>query len=276
VVVIMWQSIRIATSRSMTMGRLLGDERPGGLGDLLTDQRFLGGLSCVRELDQRFREALQQSALAHGQLDRAIKKVHRERLQVVNLVRRLNTDSKLGQPQWAGVRGWIEYKAQRASLELEAAMQERGAHATAASAADERATTLSGTVAALLETASYRNLVYHWRRTGLVIIGWGLAAAAGIGLFAWAANPPAEVKVKASVATPAVLTTPISATVTLTAEGRDALRDALGTDCSLSAPLAALELGKTDAGADVLVQQPGCAPARFIAVPGWAEVHDKP
>ena len=55
------------------------------------------------------------------------------------------------------------------------------------------------------------------------LLACGVVAAAGIGAFTWAANPPAEVK--ASMATPSVLTTPETITVTLTAQGQMALRN---------------------------------------------------
>jgi hypothetical protein len=66
----------------------------------------------------------------------------------------------------------------------------------------------------------------------VALLACGLLAAAGIGAFSWAANPPD--KVKASMATPSVLTTPEMVTLTLTTQGQKALRKALGPSCAVT------------------------------------------
>ena len=113
-------------------------------------------------------------------------------------------------------------------------------------------------------------LAYRWRRAGAAILACGVLAAAGIGAFSWAANPPAEVK--ASMATPSVLTAPETITVTLTDQGQMALRNALGPQCARISTLRGLSLGNTAAGTDVLIQQKGCKTVRFIAVADCASV----
>jgi hypothetical protein len=276
-IIIMWLSILIATSRSITMARLTGEAGkapPKGLGNLLTDQRFLNGRPGICVLNQEFMEALTQRDAVYKALESTVERVYAANLCMVKAVHELATNPKLTLPEWAGVRENVTKTAENAAEELKAAKAERSAHTLAASAADAKVTALNATVIALLQDASYRNLAHRWRRMGAVILGCGVLAAFGIGLFAWAANPPAAVK--ASAATPAVLTTPGRATVKLTADGREALQDALGATCPLSSPLAALKLGETDIGTDVLVQQSGCVPTRFVAVPAWADVHDEP
>lgn len=275
-VVIMWLSILIATSRSMTMAALTSAEwaRPKGLDDLLTDERFLDGRSSVSELDGEFTTVLRQRQAAYKTLDQTAAWAHEAQLAQVDAIHQLETDPELALPQFAGMREAVMQKATEAAKELKAANAALIAHRDAATVANSNATALSATVAALLQAASYRNLAYRWRRTGIGILSCGFLAACGIGLFVWAANPPPSVK--ASVATPTVLTTPGRATVKLTVQGMDALRVALGDGCPVSTPLSALDLGSTDAGTDVLVQQAGCTPTRFVAVPEWASVLDQP
>lgn len=140
----------------------------------------------------------------------------------------------------------------------------------AAEAADDEAVSLSDTVDSLLAVVTYMRLAYRWRRAGAALLACGVLAAAGIEGFAWAANPPDDVK--ASMATPSVLTTPEMVTVTLTAQGQKALSNALGPHCAVTSTLKALNLGSTSAGPDVLIQQKDCNTTRFVAVTNWASV----
>jgi hypothetical protein len=144
------------------------------------------------------------------------------------------------------------------------------ANRAAAEAADAKFVFLSDTVTSLIADVGYMRLAYRWRRAGAAILACGVLAAAGIGAFSWAANPPAEVK--ASMATPSVLTAPETITVTLTDQGQMALRNALGPQCARISTLRGLSLGNTAAGTDVLIQQKGCKTVRFIAVADWASV----
>lgn len=83
-----------------------------------------------------------------------------------------------------------------------------------------------GVVRAVLDLAGYEVLSWRWRRVGAGMIGAGVLAGLGIGVFAWAANPPSDAV--ASVVTPVVLTTPSVGTLTLTDTGRLAVAEKLG------------------------------------------------
>lgn len=144
------------------------------------------------------------------------------------------------------------------------------ANRAVATAANAEMVTLSNTVNSLLDVVTYMRLAYRWKRAGAALLACGVLAAAGIGAFAWAANPPSEIE--ASMATPAVLTAPEKVLITLTTQGERALRNALGPKCAVTSTLKALRLGDTRAGPDVLIQQEGCNTTRFVAVTGWASV----
>jgi hypothetical protein len=103
----------------------------------------------------------------------------------------------------------------------------------------------------------------------MIIVG-GLLAAAGIGTYAWSVNPPPAAT--ASEAAPDVLTAPTPEFANLTAAGRAALRDSAGPACDLTHPVAVLGLATTPAGPDLVVDQAGCAPVRFILGPTWGQV----
>ncbi|TDD60868.1 hypothetical protein E1263_09645 [Kribbella antibiotica] len=136
--------------------------------------------------------------------------------------------------------------------------------------ANARAVALNGIVKTIVGVSAYRELARLWRAARVKIIVGGALAALGVGTFAWAANPPD--KVVASAAEPAILAAPEPTKITLTAVGREALGPKLGTGCPLTSPISVLQLGSTDAGPDVLVQQPGCAAVRFVVVPAWGSV----
>lgn len=143
-------------------------------------------------------------------------------------------------------------------------------HEAAARAANAKLVSLSDTVQSLLAAVTYMRLAYRWRRAGAALLACGVLATAGIGAFAWAANPPDDVK--ASMATPSILTTPETVTITLTTQGQKALGNALGPHCAVTSTLRALSLGSTNAGPDVLIQQKDCNATRFVAVTNWASV----
>ncbi|MFK4086472.1 hypothetical protein ACI2LF_20340 [Kribbella sp. NPDC020789] len=136
--------------------------------------------------------------------------------------------------------------------------------------ANARVVALNGIVKNIVAVSAYRELARMWRAARVKIIVGGALAALGVGAFAWAANPP--LKVLASMAEPAVLAAPEPARITLTAVGREALGAKLGVSCPLTNPINLLQLGSTEAGPDVLVQQSGCAAVRFIVVPAWGSV----
>ena len=137
-------------------------------------------------------------------------------------------------------------------------------------AANARAVALNGTVRSIVAVCAYRELARLWKVARVAIVAGGVLGALGVGVFAWAANPPDEVV--ASGAKPAVLTDPEPALITLTTEGRAALSSKLGKDCAVEAPVAVLKLGSTDAGPDAMVQQEKCATVRFILVPAWGSM----
>jgi hypothetical protein len=96
----------------------------------------------------------------------------------------------------------------------------------------------------------------------------GVLAGAGIGLYAWSANPPPDAA--ASVATPNIVTAPTAKKLTLTSDGIDSLKEALGEDCDTTKPINVLVLATTGAGPDVLTNQDAsCKRVRFILGPDW-------
>ena len=219
-VTILALAIWVATTPAASLKQLASNP-PAGLGDILTDQRFLDGMNTVKELDAAYTAALTARNRAFATLKQ----------------------------------------------------QDNEANRKAAAASDADMVSISYTVSSLLDVVSYMRLAYRWRRAGAALLACGVLAAAGIGVYAWAANPPDAVK--ASMATPSVLTTPQTIYVTLTAEGKEALKNALGPHCAMASTLGALSLGDTDAGPDVLIEQKGCNRVRFIAVFDWASVQKR-
>lgn len=124
----------------------------------------------------------------------------------------------------------------------------------------------------LLEVVGYANVAGRWTYAAKWTLGLGVLAAIAVGAFAWAANPPEDAK--GTAANPAVVGKATSVTVTLTDQGREALEESLGTGCDLDKPMSGVLLGKTDAGADVLIDNDPCEPVRFVAGPGWAAVEE--
>jgi hypothetical protein len=89
------------------------------------------------------------------------------------------------------------------STEYEEALKERretyadhqlaptdNARKIAAQEADARAASLNADVRGLLEVAQYTTVAQRWSKARFAILGAGVVAAVGIGLFAWAADPP--------------------------------------------------------------------------------------
>ena len=213
-------AIWVATTPAVSLKKLATNP-PAGLGDTLTDPRFLDGKNSVTELDGAYTAALDTRNAAFAALRQ----------------------------------------------------QDNDANRIAAAAADAELVSLSDTVSSLLEVVTYMRLAYRWRRAGAALLACGVLAAGGIGAFSWAAHPPD--KVKASMAIPAVLTAPETITVTLTGRGKKVLRNALGSQCSMTPALRALSLGDTESGPDVLIQQAGCNTIRFIVVTGWGSVQKR-
>ncbi|MEU7871866.1 hypothetical protein [Dactylosporangium sp. NPDC049140] len=142
-----------------------------------------------------------------------------------------------------------------------------------AQAADARAVAVSEVTQALLRVVSYENLAHRWRVAAPWIAVGGALAAAGVGCYAWSANPPA--KAVASAAVPNVLTAPAAKRLTLTAQGVEQLGKALGSSCDTKQPIKVLVLDTTAAGPDVVTDQlPPCARVRFILGADWGTIGD--
>lgn len=139
-------------------------------------------------------------------------------------------------------------------------------------AADVDAKYLSGIVQNVLQVASYYKLARTWRVASLVVGLGAVAAAVGLVLFIWAANPPAEET--ETLAMPAVVGAAPTASMSLSSAGRAALGPELGDGCDVARPLNVLFLSATASGADVVVQQPGCASIRVLIAPSWGVVRE--
>jgi hypothetical protein len=100
-----------------------------------------------------------------------------------------------------------------------------------------------------------------WRK----MLKAGIVGAVAIALFAWAANPPADDASASAVVSPA----PVLVKVTLTSAGREALKNALGQQCTERSSIRALSIGGSD-GAPKLVTIPEdtCGAAQFTLEPG--------
>lgn len=97
------------------------------------------------------------------------------------------------------------------------------------------------------------------------LLGAGIAGVIGITAFTWGANPP-EGSSKDAPLEPA----PVSVEISLTAEGRAALADALGGSRCATGQIAALAIGGTATKPKVVtVARSGCKPAQFALPPEW-------
>lgn len=131
---------------------------------------------------------------------------------------------------------------------------------------------LAKVVQNLLSAASYAALSYRWKSSLGIIIGGGAVAIAGTFMFVWAANPPDTVK--ASQASPVILTAPNVGQVVLSSAGRQAVTAQIGADCANKAVLNVLILDETEAGPDILVQEDGCSTVRLILVNSWGSLNE--
>lgn len=143
---------------------------------------------------------------------------------------------------------------------------------TAARVADANAVRLQAIAMGLVGAASYANLAYRWRRAALAVGVGALLAAAGVGCFAWATNPPEDAV--ASSAAASVLTAPKPKVLKLNATGVSELTEALGTTCPASEPIAVLLLANTAAGPDVVVDESKCTRIRMVVTSTWGVVSD--
>jgi hypothetical protein len=119
----------------------------------------------------------------------------------------------------------------------------------------------------VVQLAQFESVARRWRVARTCLVLGGISAAAGIALFAWASNPPADAV--ASSASPNVVTTPETKVLELTREGRTALASELGCD---KPEVKVLLLASTAAGPDLLVQEADCQPIRLLLGPDWGIV----
>lgn len=138
---------------------------------------------------------------------------------------------------------------------------------TAAELADARAVHIHAIGSNLVAVASYSALSHRWRVTVRWIVLGALLSAFGLGVFAWAANPPEEAK--ASTAAANVLATPTPQVVKLTATGIKALQEKLGDNCKTAENINVLVLANTPSGPDVLVETIDCARIRVVMTRAW-------
>lgn len=119
----------------------------------------------------------------------------------------------------------------------------------------------------VLEVATYFALADTWRRATKWIAAAAIVAALGVVMLVWAINPPKAAE--GSSASPAVLASVTPGTIHLSDAGQGAVRAKLGEKCSNKRDLGALLLDETQAGPDVLVQEPGCNALRLVLGSDW-------
>ncbi|MGP7813712.1 hypothetical protein [Glutamicibacter soli] len=132
---------------------------------------------------------------------------------------------------------------------------------------DNYAVYLDGIVRNVLAVANLSRARHVWRISVTMIASGAVVASFGIALFAYASNPPAPSA--GSVVNTSNVVTPLSAKLQLSEQGRQALGDALGSNCDLNADLTIVVLGQTEAGPDVLANSPKCNPVRLILDADW-------
>jgi len=103
-------------------------------------------------------------------------------------------------------------------------------------AASSKVTYLDKISQNVVEQASYRRLRFWWLWSRLGVFVGAVLAAAGIAVFAWAANPPQL------TATPVVPNTPTEVILEIATDHRALLKPVLGANCDLSKPLAGLAM----------------------------------
>lgn len=97
------------------------------------------------------------------------------------------------------------------------------------------------------------------------MLGAAVAGVVGITAFSWGANPPED-----AGSSPAVEPAPVAVRVSLTADGQDALADALGGHECAAAPFAALSIGGTQSEPTVVaLPHATCKAAQFALPADW-------
>lgn len=131
--------------------------------------------------------------------------------------------------------------------------------------ASERARAVNGVVRQVLTVATWERLRRRFRAVRGGLFGAVAAAAIGIVLFAWAANPP---EAGAAREEGPSFEAPSTVRVSLSRQGRDVLRDLLGEGCPVGEPLGALALESSSSGIEVVtLPTDRCDPVRVVITP---------
>ena len=136
--------------------------------------------------------------------------------------------------------------------------------ATAFKTAEAERLPINETLDWLLGYAGYLEVEARFKRARILMFAAGIAAAAGIASFAWAAHPEKKSESSSSAAVPA---SPAEITVDLSPAGEGSLKDALGAKCNDSAFDALALGGPANAIEAVAIPTAGCEPARFVLTP---------
>jgi hypothetical protein len=113
--------------------------------------------------------------------------------------------------------------------------------------------------------AAYLRAQATFERTWWPLLGAAIVGVIGITSFTWGANPPAD-GTKSAVVEPA----PVAVRISLTAQGREALADALGGASCTTGTIAALSIGGTATKPKVVTLPHGsCDAAQFVLPPDW-------
>lgn len=121
----------------------------------------------------------------------------------------------------------------------------------------------------IVAEAAYLRMRETFDGTWRPLLGASIAGVVGITLFAWGANPPAT----ATSPGPTVPLTPVEVRISLTDDGRDALRAALGGTRCAGRDIPALAIGGKE-GAPLVVTLPrgSCKAAQFVLAADWGAV----
>jgi hypothetical protein len=118
----------------------------------------------------------------------------------------------------------------------------------------------------IVAEAAYLRARQTFEGTWWPLLAAAVAGALGITAFTWGANPPD----KAQSAAPIVQPAPVPVRISLTADGREALADALGGTGCATGSISALSLGGTESAPRVVTLPHGsCTAAQFVLSPDW-------
>jgi hypothetical protein len=114
--------------------------------------------------------------------------------------------------------------------------------------------------------AAYLRMRETFDSTWRPLLGAAVAGVIGITAFTWGANPPDDARLPAQIVKPA----PASVKISLTADGRDALTDALGGNTCADGPISALSIGGSEGAPQVVTLPHGsCKAAQFVLSATW-------